>query len=231
MNETLVVNKDLRVVGQKLMYDILADEAKNHNWTYYAVRPMPIPASPYVPGRSIVGDCSKGVQYINHWAGVLNDPMGMGWGPNGNSQTLWTNLQHLDHASQLQVMDIVTFGHNGEEHAASVLEAGLDPLLWSFGHQGAPNSYRLSQDKREKQFLLNPIAVYVPTPQDVLRAKTTWFAWVAWKLGEGDFRHYGPEDKTVRPNVPKKVPAGWWVRYAQFLANRKKANKPTLVIV
>lgn len=215
---------DKRAELEKLMRATLADEAAHHTWHYHAVRPMPVPES-WRAGNIVYGDCSKGVQYLCHWVGVP-DPMGAGYGPYGNSQTLCLRLQHLDHARDLEVGDIVTFGVNGDEHAAMVLEAGSDPLLWSFGHEGAPNTYLLSQDRRTQQYLRNPIPDYIPTPQDKLRAKAGWWAWVAWKLGEGDWRHYGLANKSVRPNVPKRIPLAWWRNYVVFLARRKQANKP-----
>lgn len=205
----------------ELMDATLADEAAHHTWTYRAVRPVPVPAA-WKPGQRVTGDCSKGVQMLAHW-GRAPDPMQNGFGPYGNSQTICMRLQHLDRASELEPGDIVTFGAWGGEHAAMVKEAGTDPLLWSFGHQGAPNTYRLSQDGRVHQLLRLPV-VYVPTPADRLRAQTGWFAWVAWRLGEGDWRHHAPADPAVRPSVPKTISPNWWLRYSQFLANRKRAN-------
>lgn len=201
-----------------LMRATLADEQAHHTWYYHAVRPMPVPHT-WAPFQHVEGDCSKGVQYLCGWAHTV-DPMGNGFASYGNSQTLWLKLQHLPHRADLDVGDIVTFGSWGNEHAAMVYEAGADPLVWSFGHQGAPNTYRLSQDGRVQQYLRLPV-VYVPTAEDKLRARTTWFAWVAWKLGEGDWRHYGPSAAKVRPNVPKRISTQWWVRYAQFVKNRK----------
>lgn len=120
---------------------------------------------------------------------------------------------------------------NGDEHAGMVLEAGADPLLWSDGHQGAPNTYRLSWDHREHQLLRLPVAVYVPTPQDLLRAKTGYWAWMQWKLGEGAWSHYATAQASVRPNVPKTIPAAWWAQRAAFLAARKHPNGPSAPIV
>lgn len=207
------------------MLATLADEAAHHLWTYHAIRPMPVPIS-WKQGQHVVGDCSKGVQYLCRWAGGP-DPMGLGWNDYGNSSTLWLHLQHLDTPSQLQIGDIVTFGPGGDEHATMVLEPGTDPLLWSFGHQGAPDTYRLSQDHRPYQLLLYPVPKYIPTPQEILRSKTTWFAWVAWRLGEGDWKGYKPLDDTVRPNVPKLISPLWWIRLTAYLLNRNKANKAT----
>jgi hypothetical protein len=212
----MTINK--RATLHTLMADTLADEIHHHNWTYEPIRPMNVPSS-YVPGRHVIGDCSKGVQYLCHWAGV-SDPMKMHYGPYGNSQTLAASLQHLDRASDLEIGDIITFGIDGSAHAAMVKERGSDPLLWSFGHQGAPNEYHLSQDRRPHQFLRNPIEAYVPTSADKLRAKTGYWAWLQWRLGEGSWAHYPPASKSVRPHVPHVIPLRWWRRYRKFLANR-----------
>ncbi len=215
----------VRLKLQKLMAATLADEQAHHDWTYHAVRPLPVPPS-WKPGQHVTGDCSKGVQMLAKWA-AAPDPMGNNFGVYGNSQTICLHLQHLAQPSELAVGDIVTFGPNGRDHAAMVLKAGADPLLWSFGHQGAPNSYRLSADTRVHQLLRLPAPAYVPTAEDKLRAETGYWAWVQWRLGEGDWFHYAPATATVRPNVPKLIPPAWWVAYLQFLANRKKGNPPT----
>ncbi len=211
----------------RLMKATLADQALHHDWTYHAVRPTPMPPRTWEPGMKVVGDCSKGVQFLGWWTPGAPDPMGNHWGVNGNSQTICIHLQDVVRASELLIGDIVTFGRDGADHAAMVLERGDDPLLWSFGHQGAPNSYRLSADSREHQLLRLPVAVYIPTPDDLLRQKIGWFSWVAWKLGEGDWAHHKPAAPTVRPNVPRVIPATWWARYAQFLRNRDKGDAPT----
>lgn len=202
-----------------LMRQTVADESAHLTWSYREVRPMPVPAS-WHAGQRVVGDCSKGVQYLCKWAGC-KDPMQEEYGPYGNSQTLWLRLQHLARATELEVGDIVTFGRDGDEHATMVCEGGADPLLWSFGRQGAPELYRLSQDRRPAQFCRNPLPIFTPTPADKLRAQTGWFAWVGWKLGEGGWRTYGQADPKVRPNVPSRIPLSWWARYAKFLKNRK----------
>lgn len=216
---------DVRLAMHALMAETLADEGKHHNWRYRAVRPMSVPPE-YVPGHFIQGDCSKGCQYLAFWAHGP-DPMGNNFGSIGNSTTMCSHLQHLDHPSQLEIGDYVTFGAAGNEHAACVYEKGNDPLLWSFGHQGAPNTYRLSQDRRPHQLLRNPLPRFVPTKADKLRAKNGYFAWVAWKLGEGDWIGYGIAHPSVRPNVPKVIPPVWWKRYALFLMNRNKGDKAT----
>lgn len=218
--------RNVRDQLKRLMSATVADEAKAHTWTYHAVRPMPVPAA-WKAGQHVAGDCSKGCQYLVHWASggdPLLDPMGNAYASWGNSTTICAHLQHLAKPSQLEVGDIVTFGRNGDEHAAMVLEPGRDPLLWSFGHQGAPNTYRLSEDTREHQLLRLPAPAYVPAKAAKLRAKTGYWAWLQWRLGEGDWHPHPPSDQNVRPNVPKRIPLGWWRQYAAFLLARKKPN-------
>lgn len=219
------MSANIRAELARLMRATLADQAEFHSWAYHAVRPMPVPAT-WHPVQFVRGDCSKGVQYLCRWA-KAPDPMGSDYGPYGNSQTLWLKLRHLYGPGEMKVGDVVTFGRDGSEHAAMVLEPGSDPLLWSFGHQGAPNTYRLSQDRRPKQYLSLGLPDVVNTPGDNLRARTGWFAWVAWRLGEGDWSRYGKANANVRPNVPRVIPAGWWRRYLIFLRNRKRGNEST----
>jgi hypothetical protein len=195
------------------------------NWTYAEVRPLRVPPS-WKKGQHVTADCSKGVQYLCKWAGAP-DPMGNEFGPWGNSQTIWAHLHHLDTAAELEVGDIVTFGPDGDAHAAMVMVPGADPTVWSFGHQGAPDSYKLSEDSRPQTFCKLPVVEPPPSPQDKLRAMTGFYAWAAWRLGEGPFRGEGLHNPAVRPNVPKVISLGWWARYHKFLANRQKGNPPT----
>ncbi len=191
----------IRAKLRVLMEQTLLDEREHLTWTYHEVRPLSVPAS-WRPGQKVYADCSKGVQFLCKWAGAP-DPMNMGYGVYGN----------------------LTSGPNGDEHAAMVLEPGADPLLWSDGHQGAPNSYRLSYDRREHQFLRLILPVHVPTAAEKLRAMKGYWSWLQWKLGEGDWHGYQQADNTVRPNVPRVIPPAWWRRYAAFLLNRKKGNQ------
>lgn len=231
MDET-VGKVDLRAELARVARETVADEQAKSSWSYWPVRPeaMPTTQRTWFPGLVVKADCSKGVQFLCWFVPGVPDPMKSGWSAYGNSQTLWLVLQHLPSARDLLVGDFVTFGRDGEEHAVMVIEApspanGWDALVWSHGHPGAPNTYRLSQDRREQQYLRNPIPSYVPTPLDKAKARTGWFSWVAWKLGEGDYAAYGPSNPKARPNVPKRIPASWWTRYAKFLARRKRPNQ------
>jgi hypothetical protein len=216
---------DYRSRLEKLMHETIRDEALRRDWRYLALRPRPMPHRPWHSGENVTGDCSKGVQFLCWWADLPRDPMGMHWGPYGNSSTLAAHLQHLARASELLIGDIVTFGLWGNSHAAMVMARGSDPLLWSFGHQGAPNTYRLSQDPRVHQFLRNPIPEYVPTRAERLRAKTGYWAWVHWRLGSGNWAHYPPMTRKVRPHVPRVIPPLWWRHYRLFLASRHLGNE------
>jgi hypothetical protein len=220
------VAKDVRTELKRLMLATLADEKNHHTWTYRAVRPIVAPST-WKPGQRVAGDCSKGVQYLVMWASGGNpllDPMGNSYASWGISTTICAHLQHLTRPADLDIGDIVTFGRNGDEHAAMVLEPGPDPLLWSFGHEGAPNTYRLSQDRRERQLLRLPAPRYVPAKASKLRAKRGYWAWLQWRLGEGDWHQHPKADPNVRPRVPRLIPARWWRNYAAFVLARKKPN-------
>jgi len=143
-----------------------------------------------------------------------------GWSVFGNSGTITAVLPHLLSPAELEVGDVVTFGPFGDEHAAMVLEAGGDPLLWSFGHQGAPNTYRLSWDGRVRYYRRLPVGPLVLTKADRLRAKVGYWSWLAWTLGEGDWLGFGRSNATVRPAVPARIPADWWKARARFLLRR-----------
>jgi GH24 family phage-related lysozyme (muramidase) len=114
-----------------------------YGWNYREVRPLGIPAK---LAHGINADCSFGVKILCDWAGVP-DPTGSNYDGYGNSVSMFHHLPHVTKA-QAKTGDILVFGPNGEWHATMILEPGADPLLWSHGHQGAPNLYRLSQDKR-----------------------------------------------------------------------------------
>ena len=209
------------------MRETLIDNARFHDWVYAAIRPLSVPHT-WKPGQRVIADCSKGCQYIAHW-GDAPDPMGRHFDPYGNSTTMTAHLPHLDHPSELQVGDYITFGFYGSEHAAIVLERGSDPLLWSMGHPGAPNTYRLSADHRVHYLLHNPTPKAPLTPKEKLRLKKGFWAWYQWSLGLGHWHHYGKKNKSVKTIVPKRIPLRWWKHRARLLMLRRKmqANPPT----
>jgi hypothetical protein len=211
----------------------LADEAAHHDWTYRAVRPMPVPPS-WHEGQKVEGDCGKGCQDLSRWEGHVLDPMGRGYDAYGNSTSICLHLEHID-LSEVRVGDLVTFGPSGDEHAAMVIRVvkrnkkTVDLELWSFGHQGAPNTYLLSEDGREYQLLRLHLAAHKQTPEEILRAKTGYWAWRQWRLGTGAWRGYGKSSRKVRPSVPHRIPLAWWRKFAHSVVKgrKRRANPPT----
>jgi hypothetical protein len=53
-----------------------------------------------------------------------------------------------------------------------------------------------------------------------LKKRTGYFSWLAWYLGEGDWRPYGPHNSRVRPNVSRVIAAAWWVKERAFIKAR-----------
>jgi hypothetical protein len=112
-------------------------------WIYDETRPLAVPP---VLAHGVVGDCSFGLVVLCAWAG-LADPTGGAYDGWGNSRSIFHHLPHI-RIARGRVGDIVLFGVEGRDHAAMIYAPAADPLLWSFGHQGAPNLYPLSADRR-----------------------------------------------------------------------------------
>ena len=53
-----------------------------------------------------------------------------------------------------------------------------------------------------------------------LRARTGYWSWLPWYLGEGAWKRYGTHAATVRPSVSRHVPAAWWRRERVFVRAR-----------
>lgn len=197
----------------------------NEHWDYRAIRPLYVYPT-YRKGMHVNSDCSFGCKLLCKWAGVRDDPTGENYTGYGNSSSIATHLRHVEHASDLEPGDIVTSGSDGANgHAAMVLVPGNDPLMWSDGHEGAPNTYRLSADTRRKIFCRLNVGPWKRTKADILRSKTGYWSWLQWSLGEGDWRKYPPFAEKVRPNVPEKISKAWWNRRKKFLAARSEGNK------
>jgi hypothetical protein len=62
--------------------------------------------------------------------------------------------------AKCKVGDIGVVGVNGSEHMFCIMEPGPNPLVWSDGHQGAPDSYRVLDDTRR------PISICIPKGWD-----------------------------------------------------------------
>lgn len=53
-----------------------------------------------------------------------------------------------------------------------------------------------------------------------LRARTGYYAWLAWYLHEKPWRQYAVHALIVRPHVPQTIPALWWRRERTFVRAR-----------
>lgn len=122
---------------------MVATAGNAYGWNYREVRPLTLPPK---LAHGVNADCSFGVKILCDWAGVP-DPTGSHFDGWGNSVSIFHHLPHIPKA-QAKTGDIIVFGPDGAWHATMILEPGPDPLMWSHGHQGAPNLYRLSQDTR-----------------------------------------------------------------------------------
>ena len=217
------------------MAETATDEREHGNATYRAVRPagVPTPERKYPPDLIWWADCSSGARDVCWWTPGAPDPFQNGWAPYGNSSTIWMRLHHEDDWSKVEVGDFITFGYwTGEHHVVMVYDVSNphDPMVWGFGGQGQPHIVTLSQEiafqgGRTATLCKARIVDPPPTPQEILQAMTGFYSWMAWREGEGPWKHWGPLNKAVRPNVPKVISAQWWARRVQFLANRKKGNK------
>jgi hypothetical protein len=68
------------------------------------------------------------------------------------------------------------------------------------------------------------------TPPHELRAKSGWSAWVAWRLGRGDWRPYGKANPKVRPRVPRVIPSSWKARLAKLLSSAPADPSPAAAV-
>ena len=62
-----------------------------------------------------------------------------------------------------------------------------------------------------------PKPVAKPTAAAVLRARTGYWSWLSWRLGQQAWKPYGKTNPHVRPHVPAWVPANWWRQAAIHL--------------
>jgi hypothetical protein len=76
-----------------------------------------------------------------------------------------------------------------------------------------------------------PYSIAVETsPKAELREKSGWLSWVAWRLGEREWRPYGAANSHVRPSVPDAVPSSWWQRLAGYVAFAPARPSPAAAI-
>lgn len=210
-----------------------ADQARLRHDVYGFFRPQAIPST-YVKEMKLVLDCSDYARFVCRASGVKDDPAGTNYAPFGNSSSIYFHLHHIDLADA-EPGDIPVFGYRyGEKHASILHSLDEKTGQWKVGNMGAqgqPIIDWLSQEIAAHRGMTMTIcrlnvADPPPTPQDRLRALTGFYSWIAWQLGEGPWKHYGPKNASVRPDVPLVIPPAWWTHRLLFLANRKKGNRP-----
>jgi len=173
---------------QKHLHTVMVATLGNpYGWTYNEVRPLYLPKrrltvtelATFAGVKKGLGllvsryrsDCSFGAKTLFWLIGAKDDPTGTNWGPWGNSSSIYAHLPKrfgLNNAyhpasadlARCEVGDILVVGLNGGEHVAVILEKGPNPLVWSDGHNGAPDSYHVLDDARR------PISVCVPKGLD-----------------------------------------------------------------
>lgn len=226
-----------RATLKGLMERSVQDEATYHNWNYVFARPQTVQIE-YTSHLVRPGvDCGDGCRVLCWTAKVPDDPAGTKYANYGNSSSIYFHLHHPNDAlDQAEIGDILTFGfYSGEHHAAMVYKYDPNPalfLLWNMGTQGQPvwstlaaeMAYHAGQTVSLCKLNLPPDPA--PTHEDELRAMTGFFAWEAWRLGEGVklWLPYGKMNPKVRPNVPKKISTEWWAHNKAFMDGRKKGN-------
>ena len=174
-------------------------------------------------------DCSEFVTDGYAYAGAP-DPNGLNYSGAGYTGTLLTHGAKISQSSLLPG-DLVVFGRSPGVHVCGVLAAGVDPLLASHGQEAGPIKISLSVEKKYHAGETVTCLRTLPRPQPkaplkvtpgTLRARTGYWAWLCWRIAEGDWKPYGRRNALVRPHVAKKTSASWWARSRKFLAARKE---------
>lgn len=139
---------------RSVLHGLMAETAGNrYGWNYREVRPLSIPPR---LAHGVNADCSFGCKILCSWAGAP-DPTGGHFDGWGNSTSMFMHCQHIPLA-EAKVGDFIVFGPNGSEHATMIFQPDAhNPVLWSHGHQGAPDLYHLADDHRPWTVLRNPV--------------------------------------------------------------------------
>jgi hypothetical protein len=67
-------------------------------------------------------------------------------------------------------------------------------------------------------------------PANELGAKAGRSAWMAWRLGHGDWKPYGRANRSVRPRVPLAIPPTWWSQLDRFTASARVGPSPAAAV-
>jgi hypothetical protein len=126
---------------------------------------------------------------------------------------------------------IYTFSHTGIVYSFS--PTGIYAVEGNTGATGAVSDSKLGGDGVYRKYRASSLCkafIRVPgeiaKPKDlypalVLRQRKGFYAWLAWNLGEGDWKGYGKCNPNSRPAVFVRIPATWWARRAAHLLKRK----------
>jgi hypothetical protein len=107
----------------------------------------------------------------------------------------------------------------------AIIKWARHPLAYK-GHRDAMNT-RCPGDEIYRYITGPAFAHEVRVSSDDLRARSDFYSWAAWYLGEEDWKVYGKQNPSVRPNVPSNIALRrptWFPRLAAMLAARKAAS-------
>ncbi len=100
-------------------------------------------------GGQLWMDCSEAVTCLCKWAG-LHDPNGFHFNGYGNTMSMFAHLPHYFDPARAMTGALVIYGAGGYHHVSMVMEPGHDPLLWSHGREGGPNTIRYSVQRGQQ---------------------------------------------------------------------------------
>lgn len=169
--------------------------------------------------------------YFNSWA-VSDELIGYA------SQKTWPDAQ-LREVAQLFAAEAKRWGIPIQEGAVSgctIVRPGIVEHLnlgaCGGGHHDAGPAFPLARFVAlVKAYAVGgyypakkPVAKPVPKPTApaVLRARTGYWSWLAWRLGQAAWKPYGKTNPHVRPHVPVRVPARWWRQAAIHVKGASK---------
>lgn len=137
-------NQDLsNLIGRWALWAI----KNKHKFHYAQIRPVS-----YELSDSMTMDCSTFVSWCYKQAGA-GDPHGPQFHYNGKGYT-GTLIANGKRISKVMARpgDVVIYGAGTGEHAALVIQRGLDPVTASMGQEGDPSFCKVSQDGRPARF-------------------------------------------------------------------------------
>lgn len=119
--------------------------------------------------------------------------------------------------------DVTPNGRRALVDITQQIEAWARKTLAYRGHRDAMST-RCPGDEIHAYIHSAGFAAAVRNTGAQLRQRTGYWAWVAWYLGEQDWKPYGRRNPSVRPSVPSNIALErptWFPRLAVYLAARK----------